>query len=186
MRKTTSYGQKRLEKAGCHVIYGLRGLKTHSKITLVVRREDDGIRYVHLGTGNYNDSTAKLYTDCGIMTCGSQDRRGCDGGVQYAFGIFRSRTIGMSWCWPPIWLRKWLIKKINRETEFARKGMPAAIIAKMNSLCDKGGHRCPHEASAAGVKIDAHSKRHMLPQGGSVPLDFPENSKRPFHSGTLP
>lgn len=61
---------KKLEKAGCHVIYGLVGLKTHSKITLVVRREEDGIRrYVHLGTGNYNDSTAKLYTDCGIMTC---------------------------------------------------------------------------------------------------------------------
>ena len=61
---------KMLEKAGCHVIYGLVGLKTHCKITLVVRREEDGIRrYVHLGTGNYNDSTAKLYTDCGIMTC---------------------------------------------------------------------------------------------------------------------
>ena len=59
-----------LEKAGCHVIYGLVGLKTHSKITLVVRREEDGIRrYVHLGTGNYNDSTAKLYTDCGLLTC---------------------------------------------------------------------------------------------------------------------
>ncbi len=61
---------KKLEKAGCHVIYGLVGLKTHCKITLVVRREEDGIRrYVHLGTGNYNDSTAKLYTDCGIFTC---------------------------------------------------------------------------------------------------------------------
>ena len=61
---------KKLEQAGCHVIYGLVGLKTHSKIALVVRREEDGIRrYVHLGTGNYNDSTAKLYTDCGIFTC---------------------------------------------------------------------------------------------------------------------
>lgn len=61
---------KMLEKAGCHVIYGLVGLKTHSKITLVVRREENGIRrYVHLATGNYNDSTAKLYTDCGIFTC---------------------------------------------------------------------------------------------------------------------
>lgn len=61
---------KMLEKAGCHVIYGLVGLKTHSKITLVVRREEEGIRrYVHLGTGNYNDATAKLYTDCGLLTC---------------------------------------------------------------------------------------------------------------------
>ena len=66
---------KMLEKAGCHVIYGLVGLKTHSKITLVVRREEDGIRrYVHLGTGNYNDSTAKLYTDCGLLTCNPHDR----------------------------------------------------------------------------------------------------------------
>ena len=64
---------KMLEKAGCHVIYGLLGLKTHSKITLVVRKEEDGIRrYVHLGTGNYNDSTAKLYTDCGLFTCSRQ------------------------------------------------------------------------------------------------------------------
>ena len=61
---------QKLEKAGCHVIYGLVGLKTHSKITLVVRREEDGIRrYVHLGTGNYNDATAKLYTDVGMLTC---------------------------------------------------------------------------------------------------------------------
>lgn len=61
---------RKLEQAGCHVIYGLVGLKTHSKITLVVRREEDGIRrYVHLGTGNYNDSTAKLYTDMGLFTC---------------------------------------------------------------------------------------------------------------------
>ena len=61
---------KKLEKAGCHVIYGLVGLKTHSKITLVVRQEEDGIRrYVHLGTGNYNDSTAKMYTDMGLLTC---------------------------------------------------------------------------------------------------------------------
>ena len=64
---------KMLEKAGCHVIYGVIGLKTHSKITLVVRKEENGIRrYVHLGTGNYNDSTAKLYTDCGILTCSAR------------------------------------------------------------------------------------------------------------------
>ena len=82
---------KKLEKAGCHVIYGLVGLKTHSKITLVVRREEDGIRrYVHLGTGNYNDSTARLYTDCGIMTCHPDDRRGRHGRVQYAVRLFRA------------------------------------------------------------------------------------------------
>ena len=82
---------KKLEKAGCHVIYGLVGLKTHSKITLVVRREEDGIRrYVHLGTGNYNDSTAKLYTDCGILTCNPTDRRGRHRRIQYAFRLFRA------------------------------------------------------------------------------------------------
>lgn len=64
---------RRLEKAGCHVIYGLKGLKTHSKITMVVRRETDGIRrYVHLATGNYNGKTARMYTDCGIFTCNDE------------------------------------------------------------------------------------------------------------------
>ena len=85
---------KMLEKAGCHVIYGLVGLKTHSKITLVVRREEDGIRrYVHLGTGNYNDSTAKLYTDCGLLTCSCADRRGCHGSLQHAFRLFRAAEL---------------------------------------------------------------------------------------------
>ena len=88
---------KKLEKAGCHVIYGLVGLKTHSKITLVVRREEDGIRrYVHLGTGNYNDSTAKLYTDCGIFTCDERDRGGCDRSIQYAVRLFRADMHGIS------------------------------------------------------------------------------------------
>ena len=144
---------KRLEKAGCHVIYGLRGLKTHSKITLVVRREDDGIRrYVHLGTGNYNDSTAKLYTDCGIMT--TDPRIGED--ATAVFNMLSGYSEPDHWnelVLAPIWLRKWLIKKINRETEFARKGMPASIIAKMNSLCDKEVIDALYEASAAGVKI---------------------------------
>ena len=88
---------KMLEKAGCHVIYGLVGLKTHSKITLVVRREEDGIRrYVHLGTGNYNDSTAKLYTDCGLLTCSEADRRGCHGRIQHAFRLFGAHVAGTS------------------------------------------------------------------------------------------
>ena len=82
---------KMLEKAGCHVIYGLLGLKTHSKITLVVRDEEEGIRrYVHLGTGNYNDATAKLYTDCGLLTCNRLIGRRCDGCFQYAFRLFRA------------------------------------------------------------------------------------------------
>ena len=145
---------KRLEKAGCHVIYGLRGLKTHSKITLVVRREDDGIRrYVHLGTGNYNDSTAKLYTDCGIMT--ADPRIGED--ATAVFNMLSGYSEPDHWnelVVAPIWLRKWLIKRIARETEVARSGKPAAITAKMNSLCDKEVIDALYEASAAGVRID--------------------------------
>ncbi|HIU78977.1 MAG TPA: RNA degradosome polyphosphate kinase [Candidatus Avilachnospira avicola] len=144
---------KRLEKAGCHVIYGLRGLKTHSKITLVVRREDDGIRrYVHLGTGNYNDSTAKLYTDCGIMT--ADPRIGED--ATAVFNMLSGYSEPDHWnelLVAPIWLRKWLIKKIERETEFARNGRPASIVAKMNSLCDKEVIDALYEASKAGVRI---------------------------------
>ena len=144
---------KRLEKAGCHVIYGLRGLKTHSKITLVVRREDDGIRrYVHLGTGNYNDSTAKLYTDCGIMT--ADPRIGED--ATAVFNMLSGYSEPDHWnelLVAPIWLRKWLIKKIERETEFARNGRPASIVAKMNSLCDKEVIDALYEASQAGVRL---------------------------------
>ena len=144
---------KRLEKAGCHVIYGLRGLKTHSKITLVVRREDDGIRrYVHLGTGNYNDSTAKLYTDCGIMT--TDPRIGED--ATAVFNMLSGYSEPDHWndlVLAPIWLRKWLIKRIERETKFAKEGKPASITAKMNSLCDKEVIDALYEASKAGVKI---------------------------------
>ena len=142
---------KKLEKAGCHVIYGLLGLKTHSKITLVVRKEEEGIRrYVHLGTGNYNDSTAKQYTDCGILTCAA--KIGED--ATAVFNMLSGYSEPDHWnelVLAPIWLRKWLIKKINRETEFARKGMPASIIAKMNSLCDKEVIDALYEASSALV-----------------------------------
>ena len=144
---------KMLEKAGCHVIYGLVGLKTHSKITLVVRREEDGIRrYVHLGTGNYNDSTAKLYTDCGIMTC--SEAIGED--ATAVFNMLSGYSEPKNWnrlSLAPIWLRKKFLSLIQRETEHAREGRPARIIAKMNSLCDQEVIAALYEASAAGVKI---------------------------------
>ncbi len=144
---------KKLEKAGCHVIYGLVGLKTHSKIALVVRREEDGIRrYVHLGTGNYNDSTAKLYTDCGIFTC--------DGAIgedaTAVFNMLSGYSEPLSWnelAVAPIWLRGKFLKLIGREARHAREGKPAKIIAKMNSLCDPGIIEALYEASAAGVQI---------------------------------
>ena len=145
---------KTLEKAGCHVIYGLVGLKTHSKITLVVRREEDGIRrYVHLGTGNYNDSTAKQYTDCGIMTC--NPLIGED--ATAVFNMLSGYSEPLGWnklVLAPLWLRGRLLRLIRRETEHARKGMEAHIIAKMNSLCDKEVIAALYEASCAGVKIE--------------------------------
>lgn len=145
---------KMLEKAGCHVIYGLVGLKTHSKITLVVRREEDGIRrYVHLGTGNYNDSTAKLYTDCGIMTC--SEVIGED--ATAVFNMLSGYSEPKRWnrlVLAPIWLRNKFLMLIRREADHAREGRPARIVAKMNSLCDREIIEALYEASAAGVKID--------------------------------
>ena len=143
-----------LEKAGCHVIYGLVGLKTHSKITLVVRREEDGIRrYVHLGTGNYNDSTAKLYTDLGLLTC--SEAIGED--ATAVFNMLSGYSEPKSWnklVVAPIWLRKRFVKLIQRETKHAREGKQAHIIAKMNSLCDKEIIANLYEASAAGVRVE--------------------------------
>lgn len=144
---------KKLEKAGCHVIYGLVGLKTHSKITLVVRREETGIRrYVHLATGNYNDSTAKLYTDCGIFTC--DERYGED--ATAVFNMLSGYSEPRSWnklIVAPIWMKDRFVKLIRREAEFAKKGIPAYIVAKMNSLCDPKIISELYQASASGVQI---------------------------------
>ncbi len=145
---------KMLEKAGCHVIYGLVGLKTHSKITLVVRMEEDGIRrYVHLGTGNYNDSTAKQYTDCGILTCDPQIGEDATA----VFNMLSGYSEPLSWnklIVAPLWLRGRFLRMIRRETENARMGRPAHIMAKMNSLCDKEVITALYEASWAGVKVE--------------------------------
>lgn len=143
-----------LEKAGCHVIYGLVGLKTHSKITLVVRREEDGIRrYVHLGTGNYNDATAKLYTDMGLFTC--SEPIGED--ATAVFNMLSGYSEPLFWnklTLAPLWLKDKFLYLIQREQKYAEEGRPARIIAKMNSLCDRDIIAALYEASAAGVKID--------------------------------
>ena len=145
---------KKLEKAGCHVIYGLVGLKTHSKITLVVRREENGIRrYVHLGTGNYNDSTAKLYTDIGLFTC--SELIGED--ATAVFNMLSGYSEPRSWnrlSLAPLWLKDRFLYLIEREREHALEGRNARIIAKMNSLCDKSIIEALYRAGAAGVKID--------------------------------
>lgn len=145
---------RKLEKSGCHVIYGLVGLKTHCKITLVVRREEDGIRrYVHLGTGNYNDSTAKLYTDVGLMTCNEQIGEDATA----VFNMLSGYSEPRSWnklAVAPLWLKDRFLYLIGREKAHALEGRPAHIIAKMNSLCDKDVIAALYEASAAGVKIE--------------------------------
>ncbi len=145
---------KMLEKAGCHVIYGLVGLKTHSKITLVVRREEDGIRrYVHLGTGNYNDSTAKLYTDLGLLTCSALIGEDATA----VFNMLSGYSEPVSWhklSLAPLWLRDSFIQLIRREKEHAENGREACIRAKMNSLCDPQIIGELYEAAMAGVKID--------------------------------
>ena len=145
---------KQLEKAGCHVIYGLLGLKTHSKIALVVRKEEDGIRrYVHLGTGNYNDSTAKLYTDCGILTCNAEI--GEDATAD--FNMLSGYSEPSRWnhlIVAPLWMKKRFLTMIDREAENARQGKEGHIIAKMNSLCDPDIISALYAASAAGVKIE--------------------------------
>ena len=144
---------KKLEKAGCHVIYGLAGLKTHCKIVLVVRREQDGIRrYLHMGTGNYNDSTARFYTDIGMFTCDEQFG-------EDASSLFNVIT---GYSTPPVYnkmkvaptgLRSFFEEMICNEAENARAGLPSGIAAKVNSLVDPRIIKLLYEASQAGVKI---------------------------------
>lgn len=145
---------KMLEKAGCHVIYGLVGLKTHSKITLVVRREETGIRrYVHVATGNYNDSTARLYTDCGIFTC--DERFGED--ATAVFNMLSGYSEPRRWnkmIVAPLWMKDRFLKMIQREAENAKKGIPGHIAAKINSLCDPAIMAALYYASSCGVKIE--------------------------------
>ncbi|AQR96596.1 RNA degradosome polyphosphate kinase [Clostridium saccharoperbutylacetonicum] len=144
---------RQLEKAGCHVIYGVIGLKTHSKILLIVRQEKKGIkRYVHLGTGNYNDVTAKFYTDIGILT--SKPEYGEDATVIFNMlsGYFKPENMSKITI-APYRLRKKLEHLIERETEYAKSGKKAKIIAKMNSLVDKKLMIALYKASQAGVKV---------------------------------
>ena len=145
---------RRLEKAGCHVIYGLVGLKTHAKIILIVRKEPDGIkRYVHLGTGNYNDNTAKLYTDVGLMT--ASDQFGSDASA--FFNLLSGYSDPPVWnklVMAPLGLRQKLYELIDNEIKQVKKGHEGHIIAKMNSLIDKEIIKKLYEASIGGVKIE--------------------------------
>lgn len=143
----------KLEKAGCHVIYGLQGLKTHCKIALVVRREEDGIRrYLHLGTGNYNDSTAKIYTDMGLFTCNSQFGADASSLFNVITGYSRPPEY-QHFVVAPHGMRSFFVRRIKEETENAKKGLPCGITAKVNSLVDPEIIGLLYQASQAGVPV---------------------------------
>jgi len=145
---------KKLETAGCHVIYGLVGLKTHCKILLIVRVEDGLIkRYVHLGTGNYNDVTARLYTDLGLLT--ANPYFGADASAVFnTLSGCSSPSHLYKMTLAPIDLRRKFLDLIQKETEYAALGKPARIIAKLNSLVDTEIIEALYNASSAGVTID--------------------------------
>lgn len=144
---------KKLEQAGCHVIYGLAGLKTHCKILLVVRREEDGIRrYLHMGTGNYNDSTAKIYTDIGVFTC--REPYGIDASSLFNVLTGYSRPPEYrKFIVAPNGMREFFQRMIAKEVENAQKGLPCGITAKMNSLVDPELIQNLYRASQAGVPV---------------------------------
>lgn len=145
---------RKLEQAGCHVIYGQVGLKTHSKIILIVRREEDGIRrYVHLSTGNYNDITAQLYSDIGLFTC--SESFAADASA--FFNMLSGYAAPLSWhklIPAPLWLRREINQRIEQEMKLARSGRPARIVAKVNSLVDPPTIDLLYKAAQCGVKID--------------------------------
>jgi len=145
---------KMLEEAGVHVVYGLVGLKTHCKVTMVVRKEGEGIRrYLHLGTGNYNAVTARIYEDIGIFTC--DDAMGAD--VTDLFNYLTGYSTKQHFkklLVAPVNLRMGLEKLIRREIEHAKAGRPAHLIFKVNSVVDPMFIELLYEASQAGVKVD--------------------------------
>ncbi|MBE9046953.1 polyphosphate kinase 1 [Pleurocapsales cyanobacterium LEGE 10410] len=145
---------RKLEKSGVHVVYGVTGLKTHTKITLVVRQEKEQIRrYVHIGTGNYNPKTAKIYTDLGLLSC--REELGADLTDLFNFltGYSRQKSYRKLLV-APVSLRDRMIEMINREAENCRQGKTGRIVAKMNSLVDQQVIQTLYEASQAGVEID--------------------------------
>jgi polyphosphate kinase len=145
---------RRLEEAGVHVVYGLVGYKIHCKTTLVVRRDHDGIRhYLHLGTGNYNPTTARLYTDLGLLTCRPDLGEDATNLFNLLTGICQfqgTRKVLVA----PFEMHRRMLELIGREADHARQGLPAHILAKMNSLVDREVIEALYRASQAGVKID--------------------------------
>lgn len=148
------YWAKELEKAGVHVVYGLVGLKTHAKMTLVVRKESEGVkRYVHLATGNYNAVTAKLYTDIGLFSCDDDLCADVSEVFNYLTGYSEQKKYRKLFV-APINIREHFLKLIDREIKNVRKGGEGRLIFKMNSLVDPTVIAALYEASKRGVKID--------------------------------
>jgi polyphosphate kinase len=145
---------RRMEEAGVQIVYGLVGLKTHCKLMLVVRREEDGIRrYAHIGTGNYNPTTARQYTDFGIFTADPE----VTAEVASVFNLLTSLSSRERWSHllvAPFTLRSGLLERIGREADNARAGRPASIVAKLNAIQDEEICRALYDASRAGVEID--------------------------------
>lgn len=145
---------RKLEKAGVHVVYGIVGLKTHTKISLVVRKEEDGIRrYVHIGTGNYNPKTAKLYTDIGLISCRGDLGADLTDLFNFLTGYSKQKAFRKLLV-APVTMRDRLISMIEREAEHCQNGGTGRIVAKMNSLVDTRMIKALYRASQAGVKID--------------------------------
>lgn len=145
---------RNLERVGAHVVYGLTGLKTHAKVTLVVRNEPDGIRrYMHFGTGNYNDKTAKIYTDMSLFTC--RPDLGADATQLFnALTGFSKAESYERLLVAPLGLRSGIVELIEREAEHARAGRPCGIVAKLNAITDVGISQALYRASRAGVPIE--------------------------------
>ena len=142
-----------LERAGVHVFYGAQGLKTHAKMLLVVRREGDRIiRYVHLATGNYNATTARIYTDLGLFTTDPDIGEDVSELFNHLSGFSRQVKYRKLESGPRV-LARAVLAKIEQQTESARSGKPARIFAKMNSLVDVNAINALYQASQAGVEI---------------------------------
>jgi polyphosphate kinase len=145
---------RKLEQAGAHVVYGLVGLKTHSKTSLVVRREGSTLRrYVHIGTGNYNSGTARLYTDFGLLSCRPELGADVSDLFNVLTGLSRQRDFRRLIV-APMNLRNWILAMIQRETDHARSGRQARIILKLNSLVDPACVAALYAAWQAGVQVD--------------------------------
>ncbi|HYN69515.1 MAG TPA: hypothetical protein VEX41_04830, partial [Candidatus Eisenbacteria bacterium] len=145
---------RKLERAGAHVVYGLVGLKTHSKVALVVRREGSGLRrYVHIGTGNYNPTTARLYTDLGLLSCRPELGEDVTDLFNSLTGLSRQRSFRRLVV-APLALRSRIIELIEREIEHAAAGRAAGVVIKVNGIVDPACIDALYRASRAGVPID--------------------------------